>query len=294
MAILRRIRRKVISLRAGNSYFQVMKQNLTPLFCAACLIAAAPAAAEVPRQSDIFRAELRPGWRTEDGRHMAALQIDLAPEWKTYWRRPGDAGIPPEFDWSGSENLAALQILWPGPELFDFQGMQTIGYRHQMILPVEIVPADPAQPVDLRATVDLGLCRDICIPASISLSAALSATPGQRPDMVIARALDALPLSAATAGLSDLRCRVEPISDGLRVTAEFDLAPGFGDETVVMEPLRPAWVSDAMVQRQGKHLVAMSDVVPGRGTAYELDAEKLRLTVISAGRVVEVTGCPVN
>ena len=57
---------------------------------------------------DILQVELRPGWRRDDGTHIAALQISLAPGWKTYWRQPGDTGIPPKFDFTGSSNLDVL------------------------------------------------------------------------------------------------------------------------------------------------------------------------------------------
>jgi len=70
----------------------------TFLLCAFCLAPAALA----QDLDDILQAELRPGWRTEDGIHMAALQLDMAPGWKTYWRQPGDSGIPPRFDFSQS------------------------------------------------------------------------------------------------------------------------------------------------------------------------------------------------
>lgn len=249
----------------------------------------------VPGPVDILRAELRPGWREADGRHFAALHLQLAPHWKTYWRAPGDAGIPPEFDWSGSQNLGGLRIHWPSPEVFDFQGMQTIGYRHEVVLPVEITPRDPSVPVTLAAAVMLGLCNDICMPASVSLDLAL---PEQgAPDPLIAQALAAQPRPAATAGLAALRCEVDPIADGLRITAHLDMPQLAAQEKVVFEPDQPVWVSDATVTRQGRMLMAVADIVPEPGAAAEIDMAQLRLTVLDAaghGRAVEVTGCPVN
>jgi DsbC/DsbD-like thiol-disulfide interchange protein len=76
----------------------------------------------------------------ENGGHMAAVELQLAPGWKTYWRSPGDAGIPPSFDWSGSENVKSVRLHWPAPEVFEANGMQTIGYHERLVLPVEITP----------------------------------------------------------------------------------------------------------------------------------------------------------
>ena len=84
---------------------------------------AAPALATT--QDDVLSAQLRPGWQMENGGHMAAVELQLAPGWKTYWRSPGDAGIPPTFDWSGSDNVRSVRIHWPAPLVFDANGMQT-------------------------------------------------------------------------------------------------------------------------------------------------------------------------
>jgi len=256
--------------------------------------AARPAPDGPPSQYDILRAELRPGWREPDGRHIAALHLELAPHWKTYWRAPGDSGIPPEFDWSGSRNLRALRVHWPSPEVFDFQGMQSIGYRHEVVLPVEITPEDPSIPVELNASVALGLCNKVCMPAALTLD--LPLPPQGAPDPVISAALAAQPMPAVQAGLTALHCTVERIEDGLRVTARMDMPRLAAVETVVMEPGGPIWVSDATVSRDGGSLVAVADFVPPPGAPAFLDLATLRLTVLGSGdapaRAVEVTGCP--
>lgn len=268
-----------------------MKYLTLPL-CLALSAAALPAGAEMLRQEDVLRAELRPGWRDADGRQMAALHLQLAPHWKTYWRSPGEAGIPPEFDWSGSENLGAVIVHWPRPEVFEFQGMRTIGYMHDVVLPLEIRPADPSRPVQLKAAVTLGVCNDICLPAVLALASDLP-MPGA-PDGMIATALASKPLDAAAAGLTGLSCAVEPIADGLRVTARMTLPPGGPEEAVVMEPAAPAWVSEAEISREGAVLTAVAEVVPTPGTPFDLAPDSLRLTVLGEGAAVEVTGCPVN
>lgn len=268
-----------------------MKYVTLPLFLA---LAAAPlpARTEVLRQEDVVRAELRPGWREADGRQVAALHLRLAPHWKTYWRSPGEAGIPPEFDWSGSENLGSVTIHWPLPELFEFQGMRTIGYKQDVVLPLEIRAADPTRPVRLKVAVSLGVCNEICMPTALELAGDLP-VPGAT-DAVIAAALASRPRDAASAGLTDLRCVVEPIADGLRVTARMTLPEGGPQEAVVMEPATPAWVSEAAVSRDGTALTAVAEVVPTAGTAFDLAPDSLRLTVLDDGAAVEVVGCPVN
>ena len=104
------------------------------------LLALGTSLAAVTAQAQSFdrvvQAEVLPGWRTENGDHMAALRITLNPGWKTYWRAPGDAGIPPLLDWSGSGNLESAEVTWPTPEVFSQNGMRSIGYTEELVLPV--------------------------------------------------------------------------------------------------------------------------------------------------------------
>ena len=60
--------------------------------------------------------------------------------WKTYWRMPGDAGIPPQFDWSGSQNVKSVEVLWPAPQRFIDSGGETVGYKDRVVFPLRIVP----------------------------------------------------------------------------------------------------------------------------------------------------------
>lgn len=285
------LRWNVISHCRGGAYVRHMTRILA-LALALLPATLLPCGAEVLRQEDIVKAELLPGWREADGRQMAALHLQLRDEWKTYWRAPGDAGVPPEFDWSGSDNLASVRPIWPRPNLFEFQGMQTIGYQHSLVLPLEVTPLDASKPVVLRASIDLGLCKDICVPAQLVLGDDLP-MPGA-PDPLIALALRSLPQDGPSAGLADLACTTEALDDGLRVTARMTLPQGSGPETVVMEPEAPVWVSDATVSRDGNVLIAQADFVPSPGQSFDLHPDTLRLTVLDEARAVEVTGCPLR
>ncbi|MBL4812660.1 MAG: hypothetical protein JKX69_09980, partial [Rhodobacteraceae bacterium] len=137
------------------------------LLTAACLaLCAAPAAAwEV---ADVVSLRVLPGYRAANGQHFAAFQIDLAPGWKTYWRAPGEAGIPPVVTWEGSQNIQAAQFHWPVPQVFNQSGMQSIGYAGQVTLPIEISVADSSAPIHLSGQLQIGVCEEICVPVSFS------------------------------------------------------------------------------------------------------------------------------
>jgi len=258
---------------------------------AGLLAAALPLSAAGGTGEGAASISLLPGWRTDQGTHMAALRIVLAPGWKTYWRTPGDAGIPPRFDWKGSDNLAAVRFHWPRPEVHELNGIRSIGYRDELILPIEMTPAEEGAPIRVRAGVELGICRDICVPLQARIEADLA--PGSARDPAIAAALDRRPATAREAGVAALACEVEPIADGLRLTARIDMPPLGRDEVAVFElPDQTVWISEASGQRDGSRLTAASDLVPAAGGPFLLDRSEVRITVLGGGRAVELRGCP--
>ncbi len=278
-------RPKLISPSDAIAYGRGMK------FAALSLFLALTPPALAMTQDEVLTATLLPGWRMENGHQMAALSLTLAPGWKTYWRSPGEAGIPPLFDWSGSDNIASVRLHWPSPSVFHTNGMQTVGYHDRLVLPVEITPIDPARPITVRLQVDLGVCSDICMPAALSLAGELPAKG--TPDAAIRAALGERPRSGREAGLRDIACRIEPIRDGLRLTADIDLPRRGRDEVVVFESAGSrVWVSEAVTERQGGRLVSTADLVGPGGAPFALDRKGVTVTVLGDGPAVEIAGCP--
>ena len=162
---------------------------------------------------DVISVEVLPGWRTPEGTHMAGLRFRLAPGWKTYWRAPGDAGIPPLFAWGGSQNVAGAVLHWPVPEVSYPNGMRTIGYADEVVIPVELTPSGPGAPLRLAGTVELGVCSDICMPMTLSFGADLPAD-GERDGAIVAALVDR-PLTPGEAGVSSALCHAVPTDGGL-------------------------------------------------------------------------------
>ena len=242
-------------------------------------------------QDDVLSATVRPGWQMDSGAHMAALDLRLAPGWKTYWRSPGDAGIPPSFDWSGSRNVKSVRIHWPAPSVFHANGMQSIGYHDQLVLPVEVVPLDPSRPVALSVEMELGVCDQICLPAALSLQGEL--LPPGAPDAGIAAALDQRAATAREGGVTGVACDVAPISDGLRLTARVSLPDPGQTEVVAFETADPAiWIAESQAWREGADLVAVTEMVPPEGAPFALDRSQVTLTILTDTGAVEVKGCP--
>jgi DsbC/DsbD-like thiol-disulfide interchange protein len=106
---------------------------------------------------------------TSDGAWTAGLEIALGEGWKTYWRMPGESGIPPQFDWSGSTNLKSITIGWPAPRRYRDAAGETVGYTTRIVFPLRVEPVDAAKPVNLALSLFYAVCKDICIPADADL-----------------------------------------------------------------------------------------------------------------------------
>jgi DsbC/DsbD-like thiol-disulfide interchange protein len=134
-----------------------------------------------------------------------ALQLDTG--WKTYWRTSGDSGVPPRFDFSKSENVEAVTVLWPAPLKFDDgAGGFSLGYHNQVVLPLRIVPKNTERPVTLRADVSYAVCEKICIPVEASTELAFASVASTE-DSVLFAALDTVPKPASVGDPNPLTIR---------------------------------------------------------------------------------------
>lgn len=240
---------------------------------------------------NVLRAEVLDGWRTASGTHMAALRLTLAEGWKTYWRAPGEGGIPPSFDWSGSANIASVAFHWPRPDVFDINGLRTIGYHDELVLPMEFTAREADAPMSVTARIALGVCEDICIPVEVSVIADL---PRQSTvDPAIEVALAQQPLRGKRTGVKAIHCTAEPIKDGLRLTARIDIPTTGAEEVVVFELAdRSIWISQADSWREGRELVSVADIVPPSSQPFVLNRDEVRVTILGTDQAVELRGCP--
>ena len=100
----------------------------------------------------------------EEAFFRAGAEIILPPNAITYWRAPGEAGVPPQFSFSGSENIASPEVLFPAPVRIDEAGSEAFGYRGSVIFPIHVRPLDKSKPAILHLTMDYAVCERICIP----------------------------------------------------------------------------------------------------------------------------------
>lgn len=144
----------------------VLRSTLAALLCV--LVLAAPAGAAAPYRISLVGGAFRDGaWHT-------GVLIEMAEGWKTYWRMPGEAGIPPEFSWKTSVPAKA-EVLYPAPRRYEDASGETVGYTREILLPV-IVKAQTAKDFKLDLDLFFAVCKEICIPAKGHASIMLGAS----------------------------------------------------------------------------------------------------------------------
>jgi DsbC/DsbD-like thiol-disulfide interchange protein len=127
---------------------------------------------------------------------LGGIAFQLQPGWKTYWRSPGDSGVPPRFDFTKSDNIEAVTVLWPAPMRFDDgAGGVSLGYHDQIVLPLRIVPKSADKPVTLRAEVNYAVCEKLCIPVEANVELAFNSVASTE-DSALFAALDTVPKPA--------------------------------------------------------------------------------------------------
>jgi DsbC/DsbD-like thiol-disulfide interchange protein len=116
--------------------------------------------------------------RAADGTLRAGVEIRLKAGWHTYWRYPGDAGVPPKFDFGASQNLKRAVALWPAPQRLVEAGGSTLCYSSDVIFPVRVEPVDAKKPVVLRLKLDYAICEKLCVPAEATVELTLGTFKG--------------------------------------------------------------------------------------------------------------------
>ncbi len=144
-------------------------QKATARICVvllACLFASPSLAAEGPwstkEHSKIRVVALGPSPEDPEA-YILGIHIQLQQGWETYWRTPGDAGVPPDFAFDDTENVDELYVDWPLPERKVSAGMITYVYQDEVLLPVTVYPHEPKEPVKFRMKITYAACREVCM-----------------------------------------------------------------------------------------------------------------------------------
>ncbi len=261
----------------------------------ASLLALAPFAQPALAQnyasaSDVVQVELLPGWREENGTHISGIRLILAEGWKTYWRAPGDGGLPTSLDWEHSDNIEHVQMRWPRPQVFDVAGMRSVGYENEITIPLELTPSEDGN-ISLNARLNFGICREVCVPAVVDLQQILT------PDMYdmdsnIQSALDATPIPAAQLGIEPATCAVEVTANGTRLHIDVAAELAGADPAMIVEyPNQDVWVGTTKLKHTLAQWHGVTPIYDGRTEPRDLSFDDVRITLLTTDTALDIRGC---
>ena len=231
------------------------------------------------------------GWRQNDDIHIAAINIKLEEGWKTYWRVPGIGGIAPILNWEKSKNIKNISLIWPTPNIYNEYGLQTIGYKDELLLPIQIQPIDKKQPIHLSITIDFGICSDVCVPIQTTVEERLP----ERTSIGKKNILDTLEkaiLSGNKSPFKIVKCNIIPIKDGFEVNAFFEGLASFDKDTlgVVEYPVKQnGWINQKASLVSGNQLNVHATVY--NKSIHFIDRSDLTLTIFTKNKAFEFDGC---
>jgi len=219
---------------------------------------------------------------------LGGVAIQLQPGWKTYWRTPGDSGVPPRFDFSKSDNVEAVTVLWPAPMKFDDgAGGTALGYKQQVVLPLRIVAKNADKPVTLRASVSYAVCDKLCIPveanAELSFSSVASTEDGNLSD-----ALNTVPKPANIGDANPLTIR-DVKRDGKNNVLVDVAAPDAREVNLYVEGPTPDWALPVPkpVAESPPGVKRFSFELDGLPPGASADGAALKLTLVGGDKAYE-------
>jgi DsbC/DsbD-like thiol-disulfide interchange protein len=274
----------------GLRYKSSMKRFLIAafsLFICALPLQAAETTASSWAQSHNTSMRLIAGSSHKDKTLRAGIEIKLAPNFKTYWRTPGESGVAPVISFEGSENLKSAEVLFPAPSVFREKSGITIGYKHHVIWPIHIIAQDATKPVLLNMKLDYGVCEKICIPASGIVQISLLNVPKTEFDTKITEAELNVPQKTALGEGKDISVTkiFPPIIENTRSTFIIDVT-GSQFLEILPEAKPESWYLEAQVMNNigNQFKITVFDPQVARG-AIPCD---IKLTAMNAKHAIEV------
>jgi DsbC/DsbD-like thiol-disulfide interchange protein len=219
---------------------------------------------------------------------LGGIGFQLQPGWKTYWRTPGDSGVPPRFDFTKSENVEAVTVLWPAPTKFDDgAGGHSLGYHDQIVLPLRIVAKAADKPVTLRADVNYAVCEKICIPVEASIELPFTSTASTE-DSALLAALDTVPKPANVGDPNPLTIR-DVKREGKSTVLVDVVSPDAKSVNLFVEGPTPDWGLPVpkLLEQSPPGVKRFAFELDGVPPGVNPDGAALKLTLVSGDRSYE-------
>lgn len=240
-------------------------QNHQDMLQTRIIVASADMAASHPGQFGAQAAE----------KLVLAWEANLQDGWKTYWRSPGEAGLPVNVFVDGVKQ----DILYPFPERFELFGLETYGYSKHVAIPFEVPKS--AQQLDISA--DFMVCKDICVPFKASYE--IKVDPMTSGTIVTDTRINT--------ALEDVPVRFGDVADGIEITSvRFAGKPGRQNLIVEASANMPLNKADLLAELNAStqfHAPKMRLLPDGRSARFVLPVMSTNKDLDLAGQTVRLT-----
>ena len=213
------------------------------------------------------------------------LQLAHQPEWHTYWKNPGDSGLPTMLEWKLPAGMDAGEIAWPTPKKIPIGTLANYGYENTVLLPVPltVAPGFNASQLDVKLKATWLVCRKECIPQEGEFTLSIPAKSSTASNSQLFAATFAAAPKPLVGGNSDIQVG----SDGLKITLAglpaalqgktLAFFPETGNVTEPAAPVKQSWQGDRwtaqvpLTPHRTESPAVMPLVVAFNDTAYRLE-----------------------
>ena len=243
-----------------------------------------------------FAVEVLTGWRqSNEGevQHIFALKIVLAEGWKTYWRLPGENGIPPEITWTKLRNASQPIMHFPAPRLIVDSDVSdsVIGYTHHVVFPIVVnIPNPPVSSI-ASGQFTFGVCEQVCIPHSVNFQASLAADA----DIWVDEITDARASHVKTSD-APFFCQIRPNKEGeltLLGRLETELGPPVEVAVVPEYPDSKIWFSNTTSSISADGGINFQSRLhhPRSASTFGIERSRLEVTMITPESAIMFSNC---
>jgi suppressor for copper-sensitivity B len=211
------------------------------------------------------------------------LDIKLKDGWYTYWRMPGDNGLAPKFNWTGSSNVKNVKISWPAPSRFTVMDMHSFGYSDHVVLPFLVIAENPEVPINLDLKLDIVVCHEICVPETLHVTGGMVSPEKE----VLQRAQKSLP---ATENSDDLGLSAAALGKNALVVTAYAKGGFKTDADVIVETPSPLLTvpPQILIDEKNPEQAVLKLVVPeGVDLTKELFGREATILLLHGNKAME-------
>jgi len=240
------------------------------------------------------RIQFLKAWDTMDGAYQYGLFIDLKNNWKTYWKYPGNSGFTPKFQLTGSKNLKDFLVSWPAPEVFYEGDTKIYGFKEKLYLPIKIYPENLGNATNFEMRLDIGFCKDICIPETVYLKSVNAPPASKIQNQELLKYLRKVPINLESSE-NYVSCTVEKDQDNLNLISKFN-SEFFKGKKNIMDAIfnyrgEEIWFSNKN-QRSDKGTQIFSITLNHiNDQSILLNKSKIEVTILTQERGFTLQGC---